>query len=85
MNKDNYKKAIDSIHAKESLKTDTFEKIIAKKQTKYSYIKYITACAAMLFVIFSTGIIYINKDKLNLEEKRPDIQIAEVKDDLPRY
>ncbi len=85
MNKDNYKKAIDSIHAKESLKTDTFEKIIAKKQTKYSYIKYITACAAMLFVIFSTGIIYINKDKLNLEEKRPDIQIAEVKDDLPRF
>ena len=78
MNKDNYKKAIDSIHAKESLKTDTFEKIIAKKQTKYSYIKYITA-------IFSTGIIYINKDKLNLEEKRPDIQIAEVKDDLPRF
>ena len=85
MNKDNYKKAIDSIHAKESLKTDTFEKIIAKKQTKYSYIKYITACATMLFVIFSTGIIYINKDKLNLEEKRPDIQIAEVKDDLPRF
>ncbi len=85
MNKEIYKKSIDQIHAKEELKEKVFEKVTQPK-VKFPYVKYITACAAMLFVIFSTGILYINnKDNFNNNQNTTDIKIAKVENDLPRF
>lgn len=84
MNKDNYKKAIDQIHVKESLKQNTFEKVLEQKNSKKkTYIKYFISCAAMFLIIFSTGIIYIkNEEKVN---NNNNIQISKKTDDLPRF
>lgn len=42
MNKENYKKAINQIHAKEELKEKTFERITRKRRRSYSKKKDIT-------------------------------------------
>ena len=89
-NKEIYKKSIEQIHASEELKNRAFEKITENKSNKIVYMKYLSACAAIV-IMFSGGLI-LNK---NLKENTSSINIAvgkieeeknkEVINDLPRF
>lgn len=86
MNKDNYKKALDEIHASNELKNKTFEKI-KNRPNKKLYLKYLTTIAAV-FVICLVGIISLDINKQITHNSSDDSQtteIATVKDDLPRF
>ena len=82
MNKDNYKNAIDQIHASDELKEKTIRKMKQAKQNKISYIKILSSVAVIL-IIFSIGIFEFenyNSEDFNTE----DIAIT-IKNDLPRF
>lgn len=90
-NKENYKKAIDQIHASEDLKEKAFENAQFAKSNKYSTLKLLSTCAAVL-ILFFVGINYIDsgtkigeKDiaKNNEEEKKEEIVLANA--ELPRF
>lgn len=90
-NNDNYKKAIDQIHASEELKEKAFENAkYSAKSKKYSVLKYLSTCAAVLLLFF-VGINAMEKDlnpiNPNLvgknEEKVEEIMIAN--SELPRF
>lgn len=84
-NKEIYKKSIEQIQASEDLKNKTFEKITQTKSKKIVYMKYLSACAAIV-LMFSGAMIY--KNNLIKEEEPIDIAIGEkeeVKNDLPRF
>lgn len=86
MNQENYKKAVNQIHASKGLKNKTLEKITKqKKQSKVIYFKYATVCATIVLV-FSTGLLYFNKWKNSgvqtiIEENR----MAKAENNLPRF
>ena len=92
-NQDNYKKAIDQIHASEELKEKAFENAkYAAKSKKYNVLKYLSTCAA-IFILFFIGINSMNKvsnpivdtefaDK-SKDEKVEEIVIANA--ELPRF
>ncbi|MBR3613825.1 MAG: beta-propeller domain-containing protein [Clostridia bacterium] len=91
-NQDNYKKAIEQIHASDELKEKAFENAkYAAKSKKYSALKYLSTCAAVL-VLFFVGINSMNKvsnpidtefaDK-SKDEKTEEIIIANA--ELPRF
>ena len=70
-NQDNYKKAVDQIHASDELKEKAFEnaKYVAKSK-KYNALKYLSACAAVIAIC----IIGINQLNLGINEnKDPDV------------
>ena len=54
-NKDNYKSAINQIHASEELKSKTLEKLEKPKSNYYSVLKFLSTCAAV-FVVCLIGI-----------------------------
>ena len=60
MNKDNYKNAIDQIHASNELKEKTIRKMKQTKQNKISYIKILSSVAVIL-IIFSIGIFELDR------------------------
>ena len=89
MNKNNYKNALNQIHAKDELKEKTFEKIVNKRKTNMIYILNI---AAMLVIIFSASIVYLNNSNKNKNEiangntiANENKVIAKVENDLPRF
>ena len=91
MNKDNYKKAIDQIHAKEELKEKTFEKIKQENvKTKNRIIpirRFLAACAVVM-IVFSMTAIYLdnnNQPEHKVKQINEEINIAKVKNDLPRF
>lgn len=61
MNKDNYKKALDQIHASEELKDKTIEKMQKPKSKKTIYINILSACAVFVLV-FCLGYVELNKE-----------------------
>lgn len=77
-NKDNYKKTIDQIHASEKLKEETIEKIINKKEkNKIIILKRTLAICAVFTIVFSSTILYYNKNQNpNIELKEETQQIA---------
>ncbi len=87
MNKDNYKNAINQIHASDELKEKTIEKMKKRKNNKSLYLKYLSACAVFVLV-FSVGFMELKKGENiqgtefipNNEEK-----IAVSNNDLPRF
>ena len=83
MNKEDYKKAIDKINAKDELKNKTFEKIIQKHNKKVPYMKYLVACT-MVVMVFSISALYL-KNKPNEKENKTNTQISKIKNDLPRF
>lgn len=83
-NKDIYKKTIDQIHADDSLKNSTFEKIEEKQKTRHPIvIRYLAACAVFI-VLFSVGAFYF-KDGFKRKEKKEELQIAQAENVLSRF
>lgn len=91
-NQDNYKKAIDQIHASEDLKEKAFENAkYAAKSKKYNALKYLSTCAA-IFILFFIGINSMNKvsNPIDTEfaDKTEDKKIEEIviaNAELPRF
>lgn len=91
-NQDNYKKAINQIHASEDLKEKAFENAkYAAKSKKYSALKYLSTCAA-IFILFFIGINSMNKvsNPIDTEfaDKTEDKKIEEIviaNAELPRF
>lgn len=88
MNKDNYKNAINQIHASNELKEKTIIKMKQNKSRKISYIKYLSA-VAVACLVFSVGFFELNKNENIFPGNSPEItkpkSIAKMKDDLPRF
>ncbi len=90
-NKENYKKAIDQIHASEDLKEKAFENAQFAKSNKYSALKLLSTCAAVLILCF-VGINSMNKNvnpvETNLADKNKEEKIQEIvlaNAELPRF
>ena len=84
-NKENYKKAIDKIHAGEKLKAQTFEKITGKRKSKFN-LKFIYAFASIAIVL-SIGSLYTKQIE---KDNTPQIPVVsndqtEIKNDIPRF
>ncbi len=85
MNKDNYKNAVNQIHASDELKEKTIRKMKQNKKSKISYIKILSSVAVVVMV-FSIGIFEFknyNFDEPNIIGNQKNI--ATVKNDLPRF
>lgn len=83
-NNENYKKAMDKIHASENLKNQTFEKIINKPNKKIIYMKYLSACA-MVVIMFSIGMFYTNKTNQNAPINKNNVVALDEKNNLSRF
>ncbi len=87
MNKDNYKNAINQIHASDELKEKTIEKMKKRKNNKSLYLKYLSACAVFVLV-FSVGFMELKKgDFIQDSDVIPNNteKIAVSNNDLPRF
>lgn len=76
-NQDNYKKAINQIHASEKLKRETLEKTMkSKEKNKIIYFKRALAICAVFTIVFSATILYYNKNQkssIELKEETPQV------------
>ena len=89
-NKENYKKAVDQIHASDELKEKTFENAKYAKSNNYTYLKILSTCA-VFFIVFLVGFSYFNGDIEELPGKIPvakedfeqKIELANA--ELPRF
>lgn len=66
-NKENYKNAINQIHANEELKEKAFENARYNNSNKYVALKKLLTSAAVIFLVF-VGINYLNNDFKNPEK-----------------
>ncbi len=89
-NKENYKKAVDQIHASDELKEKAFENAKYAKSNNYTYLRILSTCA-VFFIVFLVGFSYFNGDIENLpgevpvakEEFEQKIELANA--ELPRF
>ena len=84
-NKENYKKAIENIHASEKLKRQTFEKITENRKRRLN-LKFVYAFASIAIVL-SVGSLYTKQIEKNNNSEIPVVsnnQTAE-KNDIPRF
>ena len=89
-NKDNYKNAVDQIHASEDLKEKAFENAKFVRKNKYTTMKFLSTCAAAA-ILLVVGINYMNNENSNLEpldiannnEPKKEVIIANA--ELPRF
>lgn len=90
MNKDNYKKAINQIHASDELKEKTLNRIKQQKVKKFKPNKILALCA-MFIIIFLLGTNYTNQDNDTVKESfefqlsKKEIKMAKEINDLPRF
>ena len=87
-NKENYKKAIDQIHASEELKNKTFKKILEKQsKPKILFVpKFIAACC-IFALCYTIGFVYLNNrtDDISKNKEKAIAQENEKIEDLPRF
>lgn len=88
-NKDNYKEAVDQIHASEDLKEKAFENASFARKNKYTTMKFLSTCAAAA-ILLVIGINYMNSENSKLEpldiannKTKEEIIIANA--ELPRF
>lgn len=84
-NKDNYKKAMDSIHASEELKNKTFQKIKNKPKKNLVFLKVLSICATFA-IVFGIGASFNGNTKIIEIAKsgnKKTVQAEEV--ELPRF
>ena len=60
-NKDNYKNAVNQIHASDELKEKVFENAKYTSANQYTFLKVLSTCAAIL-ILSIFGINYLNND-----------------------
>lgn len=83
-NSENYKNALNQIHASEELKEKTFEKIKNKPNKKIIYLRNFTTIAAVFAIVFIGILQYQNNIKyIECPVESPDIATNE--NDLPRF
>ncbi len=87
MNKDNYKDAINQIHASDELKEKTFENSSKVKYIKFRNLKLILASVAVVIIVFFIGFDYVNSlFNKELPDSNSSTMIATIDiDDLPRF
>lgn len=89
MNKDNYKKAIDQIHASEKLKQKTFEKINQNtEKNKIIPLKKLLVSCAVVTIMFSATALYLNTTKeepIKTQNQETKAIAKEKKNNLPRF
>ena len=85
-NKDNFKKAMDNIHAPEELKNKTFEKLKNKpKKNNLVFIKLLSACAVFALV-FGIGTFYHgNPNIIQMANNGNKTNVDTKNDELPRF
>lgn len=85
-NKENYKKAMNKVHASEELKNKTFEKIKiqAKPKNKVVYMKFLAACA-MIVTVFSVGMFYKGPKGNNIVNPGRIDVVSTKEIELPRF
>lgn len=93
-NKDNYKNAVNQIHASDELKEKVFENAKYTSANQYTFLKVLSTCAAIL-ILSIFGINYLNNDFFAPENpdiaKKPIIQDESEKESvvelakLPRF
>ena len=90
-NKDNYKKAINQIHASERLKEKAFETAKYASSNKYTYLKILSSCAVFL-IVFLIGNMYLNEpNDISPIDKNPNTnkiggtEIAVTNIELPKF
>ncbi len=85
-NKDNFKKAMDNIHASEELKNKTFEKLKNKpKKNNLVFIKLLSACAVFALV-FGIGTFYHgNPNIIQMANNGNKTNVETKNDELPRF
>lgn len=81
-NKENYKKAVDQIHASDELKDKAFEK--AKKNSSITVFKVLSMCAVLL-VVFLVGTRYVNEQPTKLPVGEKPSEVATVPGGLKRF
>ena len=82
-NKDNFKKAMDNIHASEELKNKTFQKIKNKPKNNLIFIKILSACAVFA-IIFGIGTYYNgNPNIIEFANNNKSNNVENM--DLPRF
>ena len=81
-NKENYKKAVDQIHASDELKEKTFEK--TKKNSNITFFKVLSMCAVLL-VVFLVGTRYVNEQPTKLPVGEKPSEVATVPGGLKRF
>ena len=93
-NKDNYKNAINQIHASEDLKSKTLENMTSKKSNNYSLVKFLSTCAAVFLVcVIGVNSLYNNENMqiaVNPNEdpivvENPEKEVVLANADLPRF
>lgn len=86
MNKENYKKAINEIHAPKKLKEKTFEKItLNPNKNKIKIFKAVLATCTIMMIVFLVGAMYFKKEP---EEKPLIVQTTtqeKTENNLPRF
>ena len=82
-NKENYKKAINEIHASEELKRKTFEKVKNVPNRNFKTLKYIVTLVASILIVL--GIPLLNKEKLiNSDDVEKNQTFASAENNLPK-
>ena len=81
-NKENYKNAVDQIHASDELKEKTFEK--TKKNSNITFFKVLSMCAVLL-VVFLVGTRYVNEQPTKLPVGEKPSEVATVPGGLKRF
>ena len=87
-NKDNYKKAIDQIHASEELKNKTFEKVLEKQnKSKLTILPRFVAICCTFALCFTIGFVYFNNrtNEISKSKEKVIAQENEKNEDLPRF
>ncbi len=85
-NKENFKKAIDQIHATEDLKNRTFNKIVEKQNKSKILIlpKFVAVCCTVA-ICFTIGFIYLKNKPEDNPEKNNIAIVSQENEKLPRF
>lgn len=83
-NKENYKNAMNEIHASEELKHKTFEKVKNKSGKKIVYLRYLTAAVAVFIICFAFFENMNKEEQQIIAESKDETHVA-IKNDLPRF
>lgn len=84
-NSDNFKNAMNNIHASENLKKKTLEKMKKNKKNNVIWVKFLAVCA-MVVIVFSGGLFFYKESNIDEKPIQKNSNIAKIEDeDMPRF